>query len=375
MIGVGCGRPSGGGGGSTPTLTIGVFSDAGLTNPITTANFNDTIYINLSVSGITATNYRFFVSETNAFELTEQSSATLEWTVGTFNDIMIYAEGDDGSIISASLDVFTVAINSDIDAEAFIAKHNAESGQTMAIAQQQVIQGLFQRIKGIGTTFGSDLWTLLVNSNSEVYPFCPVSDSVINVAACAVDMIDPSVTASFVNFLPSDFTANGITGASSKYMEMKRAPSDFNQNSIGIDGYNRSSLIGTRTIVGVNDGTAANSTGTLAFLSNYKINGSFVLFTDSSVLGLNSLNRTTATHADRYRDGVLVKSQTNTSAAPITNKFYGFANNTGSVSEYYFTGELAMIAARRGFTTNEMADWNEAWLYYQTNIITGGRNV
>tara|TARA_R110000803_G_C11960847_1_gene318682 strand:+ start:288 stop:1298 length:1011 start_codon:yes stop_codon:yes gene_type:complete len=65
MIGVGCGSPSGGGGGATPTLSVGVFSDAGHTTPVTTASFGDSIYIKATVAGITATTYYLYIDNGN----------------------------------------------------------------------------------------------------------------------------------------------------------------------------------------------------------------------------------------------------------------------------------------------------------------------
>ena len=67
MIGVGCGSPRGGGSGGGGTLTIGVFSDVGLTTPITSADFGDTVYINLTTSIAAPTEYRFLIFESSGY--------------------------------------------------------------------------------------------------------------------------------------------------------------------------------------------------------------------------------------------------------------------------------------------------------------------
>jgi hypothetical protein len=98
-IGIIGGRFGGGssGGGS---LTIGVFSDAGHTTPITQADFGETIYIKAVVTGITATDYWLYidngieakVSDTNA---TGEFSYTIDLT-GTLSIAMIAADASNG---------------------------------------------------------------------------------------------------------------------------------------------------------------------------------------------------------------------------------------------------------------------------------------
>ena len=59
-IGITGGR-FGGGGTPVPSVTLGVFSDAGHTTPITQADFGETIYIKAVVTGITATGYWLYI--------------------------------------------------------------------------------------------------------------------------------------------------------------------------------------------------------------------------------------------------------------------------------------------------------------------------
>jgi hypothetical protein len=363
------------------TLEIGVFSDAGATIPIVSADFGDTVYIKLTVVGITPTNYRFFICENNVnFNLIEQASNIYAQTISTFNDLIIYGEAEDGSIAACALDATTLTINADADANAFIAAHNAASGQVMAILQQEVIQGTFQRLKGTGTTYGSDLWTKLSNSNSEIYPYTPVSDSIASAAAYAVDMINPDVLAVFNNFIPADYSVNGVIGNPTKYLAMKRSPSDYDQNSIGADTYGRNvSTSAQHCTVGAS-ASDANGNATLVQtcgVEAFKVNSTlFTIIGVNNLIGLSSINRTTSTTQEYYNDGVLTKTAAATSLTPTTTKFYGHAYSKSDLtSDRNSNQQLAMVASRCGFTAFEMNDWFEVWDYYQTNIITGGRNV
>lgn len=363
------------------TLTIGVYSDAGHTTPITSADFGDTIYIKSTVTGITPTEYRFFVFETASNGVaTVQVGDSISYDITSFNDLVIYAEAKDASVAAAAFTSFEVTINADADATAFINAHNTASGQTMAAAQQQVIQGLFQRLKGIGTTNSSDLWTKLSSSNSEIYPFAPVDDSTVSIPAYALDLVDPSTPATWNGFILSDYAVTGVSGGTSKYLAMKRAPSDYGQNDVGVDAYVRAAG-GFPGLVGVGaSASGANSNAVLVQPSStggfYKVNTTvFPSYSATTNKGLQSAQRDNASTNAAYVRGILVASNSSASVTPTINIFYGLANNTGTTSERNYTNEVAMVASRCSFTTTEMQDWNECWEYYQTNIITGGRNV
>jgi len=58
-------RPSGGGGAGGGSISVAAYSDAGFTNPITSADLGDTIYLKATVSGITPTIYRFDFQDEN----------------------------------------------------------------------------------------------------------------------------------------------------------------------------------------------------------------------------------------------------------------------------------------------------------------------
>jgi hypothetical protein len=250
----------------------------------------------------------------------------------------------------------------------------------MASAQQEVVQGTFEMLKGTGTTNGSDLWSILLACSAEIYPFVPVNDSLANVDAYAIDMIDPAIPSTWNGFIASDFTTTGVTGGAGKYLAMKRAPSNFGQNDIGFDTYSRSGGAGFGSNIAIGTTTTdINSSGATMYISNnfgfYSANTPASAGNNGDGLGLHSINRVNSSQLSAYKRGVHVNTKSGTSETPTSNKFYGFANNSNGTSERNIIFEQAMLCARCSFTTNQLVDWNDVWEYYQTNIITGGRNV
>jgi len=268
------------------------------------------------------------------------------------------------------------APNPDPDAAAFIAKHNTESGLTMDVLQQGVVNTLFAMIKGSGTTNGTNFWASLLAGNSEVYPFCPVSDSVANAGGYSVDMIRPATTATFTNFVSGDFTPSGVQGGNSKYLAMKTAPNDFDQDSASVHAYVRTSGPTFRYPIGAGSSSTVGSLirnlqGNIAF----GINATYKNLINGWSVGLLSSNRINSSQVTCFVNGSVVSTQSSTSSAPVSYKTYGMAlNNAGSTHDS-FRGNVGMLAATHGFTAAENLDWFEIWDYWQTNIITGGRNV
>lgn len=369
------------------TLTIGVYSDAGHTTPITSADFGDTVYIKSTVTGITPTEYRFFVFETASNGVaTVQVGNSISYDITSFNDLVIYAEAKDASVAAASVTAFEVTINSDADANAFINAHNTASGQTMAAPQQQVIQGLFQRLKGAGTTFGSDLWTKLKTSGARIFPYTPVDDSTVSIPAYGLDMIQLE-SQSFHGFLPSDFKVTGLTGGSGKYTKTGLLTTSFNINNIGGNVYSRTSL-DNAAIFRMSFGTMTSdswSSATDGYSLWPRFSGSIFVHSNSgwvgsvstvNSLGLLAQQRNSSSNIDVYQNGLLAGTLTKTSVAQCALEIYGHAMNSTVGALYPDPSELAWLCpAMPSLTDNEMADYYEVVKYYQENIITGGRHV
>lgn len=374
MPGVGFIRPSGDSGGVT-TAEIEVYSDAGLTTPIVSADFGDTVYINIATTGITPTNHRFFICDNGLnFDLTEQASATLAHTVTSFEDIIIYAESDDGSIPAAALEAFEVSINADADANAFIAAHNVLSGSTMSSANQEIVQGVFQRFKGSFTTNGSDLWTLCHdNVNSRVYPLIPIDGSTVSADAYALDMIHLNEDAAYTGMIVTDFAVTGVTGGGGKYFLLDKAPADFGQNDLAVAAYVRTNIAANYSNVFGASNTkliARSTTDKIAFKLNAATDGS-VSNTDSR--GAYIVNRIDSAKQKIYKNGTLLLDDNQTSQTPSSYLMAFHAiNRTGVTPDRTFNGELSFYAQIPGLTTAQAKDLNEIIVWLQTQL---SRNV
>jgi hypothetical protein len=104
IFGAGYGGSGGGGGGAT--LTIGVFSDAGLTTPVTSGNYGSTVYIKANPTGITPTSYTFSI-DGSTDKIVTQAGDTYAWTIDIVGAVSITARASDGvSVAVANVVVF-----------------------------------------------------------------------------------------------------------------------------------------------------------------------------------------------------------------------------------------------------------------------------
>lgn len=372
---------------SSSTVAIGVYSDAGYTTPITEASFGDTIYIRATATGITPINYVFFAIDSNdvLYEIGEGASQDTSWQITSTEDVRLFAlatEDNTGDIDYTGVST-SFTVNLDADAAAFITAHETATGATMAQTQKDAVIGFVARLKGVGTTFGSDLFTKLSNAGSRLFPFIPTSDSVASAAGYAINIINPAQTGSFVNLLPSDITPNGVTGGATKYFDQGVAPSAFTSTDIGADAYSRTDAENLFLAFGSSSGTNQNSSNVSLFpkytglgaLGRVNQSSSFVLVAVANSLGLVSVDRsgTTQTHS---RNGVQVATNTSTAQTPSTLNMYGLgANGTTGLWGADTARQYALFATRCTLNTNEMSDYYEAIQWLQTNVITGGRNV
>ena len=83
---------------SPPSLDITVYSDVGLTTPITNATYNDTVYIQAVATGITPNSYTFYIEDSSSAQLSvTQAGDTLTWTVELSGTAKIQAVAKDAS--------------------------------------------------------------------------------------------------------------------------------------------------------------------------------------------------------------------------------------------------------------------------------------
>jgi hypothetical protein len=88
------------------TLTIEVFSDAGLTTPIISADFGAIVYIKANPTGIVPTSYTFSIDGSKD-KVISQSGDTYVWTIDNAGAVLITARATDGSGATANATAFS----------------------------------------------------------------------------------------------------------------------------------------------------------------------------------------------------------------------------------------------------------------------------
>ena len=108
-VGVGWTRICDGSGGTAPSLTIEVYSDAGYTTPASSLNYGATAYIKLTPTGITPTTHTLFFGNgtKNAPQVTQVGN-TLAWVVSLDGTVTISATATDGTDATADATPFTL---------------------------------------------------------------------------------------------------------------------------------------------------------------------------------------------------------------------------------------------------------------------------
>lgn len=104
-IGIGGMLGSGGGSGGGGTLTIGVFSDVGLTTPVTSGNYGAIVYIKATPTDIVPTSYTFSIDGSND-KVVSQAGDTYAWTIDNIGVVSITARATDGSGATANATPF-----------------------------------------------------------------------------------------------------------------------------------------------------------------------------------------------------------------------------------------------------------------------------
>jgi hypothetical protein len=91
---------------AVPSLTIGVFSDAGYTTPVTGGAFGDTVYIKLYESNITPTGFTISFNG-GSDKVINQAGGTYTWVIDVKGTVTINASARDGSDGVANATAFT----------------------------------------------------------------------------------------------------------------------------------------------------------------------------------------------------------------------------------------------------------------------------
>lgn len=266
------------------------------------------------------------------------------------------------------------------EALAFISAHETATGLTMGDTQKSAICGLVERLKGTGTTYGSDIWTTAASRGALIHPLCPIDDSTANASAYSMELLSASSVGTYNNFVSGDFQPTGVTGGSTKYFNTAIAENTYAQDDVSHYAYSRTEVSEVGALFGnfTTSGTAYVPRDTVSDRQIVRVNSVGFDITNSIVVstGLIGLQRDSSTSVKTVKGGVVVITDTETSTTPLAfSMWYHCQRLSGSPSRESGRELAFYVYGLQSLTTNELADFYEAVQWYQTNVITGGRNV
>ena len=272
----------------------------------------------------------------------------------------------------------------DVDALAFITAHETNTGLPMGIVQKNAVNNLYKGLKGIGTPNGSALLTQFISSGSRIWPLCPTDNSTASSTAYNIELVSKSVLGTFNNFVSGDFTPQGVIGGSSKFFSTGNAPSSYPLNDILTLMYTRNVATGTFFSFGATNASNANrlslATRTIGGQEfSFQVNDNTFTNVSSSLAnnkGLIGVQRSSSGTKELWLNGSLINSTSMASSARTNYHMYFHAlNNVGTASSFY-DKQLAMyLFGLPALTSNEHIDLAFVIQNYQTEVITGGRQV
>ena len=199
------------------------------------------------------------------------------------------------------------------EALAFIAAHEAATGLTMGEVQKLAILGFVDRLKGNGTTNGSDIWTKAISNNARMWIHAPSNDSTISFSGCNVELFSQTTLGTFNNFVSGDLTVYGLKGGTGKYFETNISSDMFPVDNYGYGFYSRTNVKGNSYIdAGANSGnyfqTRVNADGLIARINTTGPDFAVSPFTDSR--GLFQIQSESTTNASLAWNGNIISSST-----------------------------------------------------------------
>jgi len=372
-LGIGISGPRGGGGGSTPTLTIGVFSDAGHTTPITNGEGGDTIYI--LATGITATNYVFWAYNPTTEEsvvIDDEGTGAVSWVLPyiTKGDWEIRCDAKNGTsdLVWGYAD-FEVTMDADVGT--FLA--------ATGITDETIISAL----RVLVNSFKTDL---IWNKMDAIYPF--VGGTADTTKYNLKDSADTDAAFRLTQFGGWVYSANGVLpNGTNAYVDTHLSPSavqTFADSHFSL--YSRTlgtstTLYGGSGIRGVNGNPASSITmrqsnnGRFAAMWNEGTGGLAIATAETDARGFYLMNRTATNILTFYKNSVQIAQNTDTNSAtlPTDSYFLSVLNQAGSpFSTTYDNKELAFSTIGSGLSNAEQINLYNAIQVFQTTL---GRNV
>jgi len=264
----------------------------------------------------------------------------------------------------------------DANAIAFILAHEASTGLTMGDTQKNAINNLYKRLKGQGTTNSSNLYNMAVSNGARIFPLCPTNDSTASENGYKLDLVsDGANIGTYNNFVSGDFNVNGATGGTTKWFDSGKNATQFSLTNVSHWVYSRTNSAGTFSEIGTNSRTQLDLrvSGNLARI---RINDNTTnTISNTSSLRFFGISRNGTT---KYFINQTTKTSVGTVANVSSSVVISFhaQTNGGGVSLTESTRQLSFyIVGLSDLTQNEIDDLYYCVQQYQTEVITGGRQV
>ena len=367
----------------TPSASVSVALDD------TTPEYDQTVQITATATGITATSYIFYLPTREGYQTVQQASNVYNWTCRAVGAFSVQVAATDGS--SAGIGEESGTQSGDVNASAIIAAHNTVTGNTMGSVQQAAVLNAVLRLKGAIGTFNVRIWDTAISQGWEWLPYIPINDSTANALAYSVEFFDPSTTVTLNNFVSGDFSVDGLVGGLGKFIEKKHAPDDYPQNdAFGftyINTYNSGGIAFGSTDLADPLGNPGNS----FFFKNLQFGTVQAAANDIRRSQINPTNETGANDTEGlcgvwrlqpyYTQGIIGCALRETegtlpnSTTPASNKFYGHASNSSGGVTRESSDRICGIIVGQANNLQTLSQVKYVVETFQEEIITGGRNV
>lgn len=265
----------------------------------------------------------------------------------------------------------------DDDALAFILAHEASTGLSMGGVQKSAINNLYRRLKGQGTTHGSNLHSMAVTNGARIFPLCPTDNTTASANAYKLDLVSNGANSgTYNNFVSGDFTPQGVIGGATKFFNSGINATNYSLTNVSYGCYIRSNISSNIQGDFGNDGRISlyprNVSNLILVRVNDVTNGA-TGNSDSRGFYIISKNGT-----NKYfsKNGVK-KSLPSVTLVSNANSifFHGLYASPTTVSNPSSRQLSMYIMGLDDLTANQTQDFYEAVQNYQTEVITGGRQV
>ena len=338
------------------TLTIGVYSDAGHTIPISTIPTDTTVYVRATPTNFTPDNYLFFSYDgTELIKIGEQAGADISWlTLLPLTSGYVYAVAIDSVSGDKTWAKVAFDVTGDADAAAFIA-----AAAITDPTQKAAIKTLVLQLK-------ADLiWTKF----HALYPF--IGGSAFSHKFNLINPLDTDAAFRLVFSGGVTHNANGINGngTNGTASTLYRPSTSATQNSASLSFYSRTN--NTSNVTDMDTGNNANRFGSYVYGSNWyaTINQSSA---PSSVaggsLGMFEASRVSSVQIRKRKNGVFTVAETAASNAPTSNILSLMSSGAG----FYSNRNYAFFSVGTHLDDTESANFYAAVQAFQTSL---GRNV